>query len=129
MKTSLNKLGVATFQRKANKMKTVLIDCTSETLDLDRICNDWQVYAWSWETAFVSNLNCSGSQLGSVLSGLEFDCKSHISHVGLYDESINTFLLYRLYVGQISGWSYDIAFYENQKSELPFLQAGQTSWL
>lgn len=130
MKTSLNKLGLTTFQRKANKMRAILIDCTKEGIDLDHICTEnEQVYVWNWEKAFSENLRCSGSELGSIITAMEFDCKIEFSHLGLYDTNLNSFLLYRLEVGEVSGWSYSKAFYEDQESKLIFLQQGQGSRL
>lgn len=147
MNNTLNNLALLSFERKAKKLGANVIDATKDSTAFSleyTILKDEVVILWSFENAFQEICNQGEQSLCYALIDFADKYKEDkIFHFGVYNPEKKTVVVFRQYdqlhfngkVEQydlkfaVESYLQDQSFYEQQESELPFLQTGRGSWL
>ena len=97
MKNTLNGLALATFLRKAKKLRATPIKCIHTEPDHQHVCTASEVvYVWNWEKGFLENTECAGITFGRVRMRLENTHPSiEFTHYALYNKELKTLEVYQ----------------------------------
>ena len=126
MKTTLNKLGLASFARLAKKLDACMIHYRPDgsvllPLNFETFLKEGEdMYAWNWENGFtrIHNPRTIVGQALSLLSSGTMPQPANFSHVAIHRD--NLIFVYRCDDVEVQAWKDEFDFNANQPTGIDF---------